>query len=245
MQTFRFRPNLLRLEDRLTPATMADVAAASAFIGRQAQDIEWMAHPSARQWVQSYFTDLYQDMTSVMPTLSNSPAAGTAQYLATFAIAIGEAVNFTVVPEVPPPPPPPADAGMTNTIPDVNSSSWQNQLNGVKTWDVRVGTGDAVDTGNHVTIFYTGWLLNGTVFDSKRVGSAPPSPIEFDLDNLIEGWKQGIPGMKDGGIRRLYIPYQLAYGDAGKPAPATPPGGVTIPPKADLVFEIKLISHRT
>src|SRR5690606_22330765 len=67
-------------------------------------------------------------------------------------------------------------------------------------------------------------------FDSSRTS---PNPITFPLGGVIAGWQQGIPGMKVGGIRRLYIPAALAYGEAGSPP--------TIPSNADLVFEVKLL----
>jgi len=238
MEPLRRRLRIEHLEDRTTPSSVADLYWTASYLERLSQDMEWMSHPSARPWVQGYFTGMYNDAMATLPTLSDPAAAGVAMSIASFAQSVSGIAGFSVFP---PPFVPPADAGMVSTIPDVNSPSWVNQQNGLKTWDVKVGTGEAVGTGDRVTIFYTGWLLNGTVFDSKRVGSTPPGPIEFDLDNLIEGWKQGIPGMQPGGIRRLYVPFQLAYGDAGKPA--TPPG-VTIPPQADLVFEIKLVSHR-
>jgi hypothetical protein len=231
METFRFRPNLLRLEERLTPATVADIASTAAFLGRQAEDMEWMAHPSAREWVQNYFTGLYQNMMSTLPTLSDPAAASTAQNLAGFAVSVGNWIGFSVVPEVPPPPAPPPDAGMVNTMPSPTAPQWQPQLNGLKSWDIKVGTGEAVATGDTVTVYYTGWrVANGVKFDDAR---HPESPLTIDLDNTIAGWKQGVVGMKPGGIRRLFIPSDMAYGD---PAPTGRPSG-------DLIFEIKLVSH--
>src|SRR5690348_15844298 len=60
------------------------------------------------------------------------------------------------------------DAGMTSTIPDVNAPDWQTQADGLKVWDVTVGDGTAVTEGSTVTAYYTGWLTDGTVFDSAR-----------------------------------------------------------------------------
>lgn len=156
-----------------------------------------------------------------------------------FAQSIATWQDFTLrlpVVETPPPEPEPApnDAGMVNTMPDANSASWVTGANGLKTWNTVTGSGTPVTAGQHITIFYTGWLAsNGTQFDSRR---SPLPPIEFDLDGLIEGWKQGIPGMMPGGIRRLYVPAALGYGAAGSPP--------NIPANADLIFEIKLISSR-
>jgi FKBP-type peptidyl-prolyl isomerase-like protein len=142
------------------------------------------------------------------------------------------------VPSIPPPPEPetPDDSGMVNTMPNVNDSNWVTGANGLKTWDVVVGTGTpAVAAGNNITVFYSGWLAsNGTLFDSRR---SPAAPANFDLDNLIQGWKLGVPGMREGGIRRLFIPAALGYGAAGSPP--------NVPANADLVFEIKLVAPPT
>ena len=95
------------------------------------------------------------------------------------------------------------------------------------------GVGAPLAAGGSVTVFYTGWLAaNGTKFDSRR---SPAAPATFALSGLIQGWQQGLLGMKPGGIRRLFVPAALGYGAAGSPP--------SIPANADLVFEIKLISH--
>jgi len=104
--------------------------------------------------------------------------------------------------------------------------------------DVKVGVGDPVASGNTVTVDYTGWLYDpsksdfkGLVFDT----SIGRDPFTFTIGSgqVIDGWEQGIPGMKVGGLRRLIIPPSLAYG-------ATRSG--PIPPNATLLFEIELIS---
>jgi FKBP-type peptidyl-prolyl cis-trans isomerase FkpA len=125
------------------------------------------------------------------------------------------------------------DAGMVGTIPDVNAPDWVTQANGLKVWDTVSGTGtSAVSSTSTVTVFYSGWLASdGTLFDSAR---AVGSPATFALTNLIQGWQQGLPGMKPGGIRRLFIPAALGYGASGS--------GSSVPPNADLVFEIKLVA---
>ena len=130
--------------------------------------------------------------------------------------------------------PAPTDVGMTNTMPDPNAPDWTALgAQGLKTWDVVQGTGDPLQTGDSIMVFYTGWLAaNGTQFDAKRIPSAPAS---FNLNGLIQGWQQGLIGMRPGGIRRLFVPSALGYGTAGS--------GTNIPPNADLVFEIKLVSH--
>ncbi|HET6574973.1 MAG TPA: FKBP-type peptidyl-prolyl cis-trans isomerase [Fimbriiglobus sp.] len=141
-----------------------------------------------------------------------------------------DAFAVTVSPPLASPSSIPQDgSGLTSTLPPVNAAEWQTQANGLKTWDVTEGTGAEVQPGSTVTIHYRGWLLDGTVFDSSANRGQPST---FDLDGLIDGWKQGIPGMTEGGTRRLYIPASLAYGAAGRPG---------IPPNSDLVFEIQLI----
>lgn len=98
--------------------------------------------------------------------------------------------------------------------------------------DRKEGDGEVVKKGATVVAHYTGALAkDGKVFQSSRdFGQA----IEFPLDGVIEGWTEGVPGMKAGGIRRLVIPYEQAYGKDGRPD-----GG--IPPKADLVFDIEIV----
>lgn len=99
--------------------------------------------------------------------------------------------------------------------------------------DLVVGGGAECKPSARVKVHYRGTLMDGTEFDSSY---GRGQPIEFPLDNLIEGWKRGIPGMKVGGKRRLLVPFALGYGLRGSP-PA-------IPPKADLIFEIELLGVR-
>jgi peptidylprolyl isomerase len=86
---------------------------------------------------------------------------------------------------------------------------------------------------------YTGWLTNGTKFDSSRDTTRdgkPRDPISFPQGarRVIAGWDLGFEGMRVGGRRRLFIPYQLAYGEAGRPP--------IIPPKAELIFDVELMA---
>ena len=95
------------------------------------------------------------------------------------------------------------------------------------------GTGDEVKPGDTVTCHYTGAVAKtGSVFQSSHDFGRS---ISFPLNGVIAGWTEGVPGMKVGGTRRLYIPAAKAYG-------ATPPPGSGIPANADLVFDIELIS---
>jgi len=106
---------------------------------------------------------------------------------------------------------------------------------GLKFEDTTVGEGEVASKGQTVSVHYTGWLENGTKFDSSKDRN---DPFEFKLGagQVIRGWDEGVAGMKVGGVRRLTIPPQLGYGDRGA-------GGV-IPPKATLVFEVELLSTR-
>jgi hypothetical protein len=169
-----------------------------------------------------------QTLTPVtVPTLTGLPAAPT---------VVPPAPPVSPPPPASPPPPvsPPAvtdDSGMVNSLPPLDSTSWQTKSDGLKTWDVQVGSGTAVTSGSTIQVYYTGWLTNGTKFDSAR---SPASPATFQLSKLIPGWQEGLIGMQPGGIRRLYVPYALGYGVSGS--------GTTIPPYSDLVFELKLVS---
>ena len=103
----------------------------------------------------------------------------------------------------------------------------------IKITDTQVGSGAECPAGATVKVHYRGTLLNGTEFDSSYKRG---EPIEFPLDNLIQGWREGIPGMKVGGKRELLIPWKKAYGERGAPP--------SIPPRADLKFEIELLGVR-
>jgi len=98
-----------------------------------------------------------------------------------------------------------------------------------------LGTSEADSKIKWYTVKYTGWLTNGTKFDSSY-DHAGADPITFPAGahRVIPGWDTGFQGMHIGGKRRLFIPYQLAYGEAGRPP--------HIPAKSDLIFDIELVS---
>jgi hypothetical protein len=149
---------------------------------------------------------------------------------ASFTVNVGSTSPPTL-PKADPSSIPSDGSGLSLTPPAADSPLWQTQPNGIKVMDITEGTGATVQPHATVTIQYTGWLAsNGTKFDSS-VDHNPPST--FPLDNLIQGWQLGIPGMKEGGTRYLYIPAALGYGAAGSPP--------NIPPNSDLIFEIQLI----
>ena len=102
---------------------------------------------------------------------------------------------------------------------------------GLQYWDIKQGTGAEAVKGKNVTVNYTGWLTNGTKFDSS-VGQQPFS-FKLGAGDVIKGWDEGVQGMKIGGKRQLKIPPNLAYGSSGA-------GGV-IPPNATLIFDVELL----
>lgn len=92
---------------------------------------------------------------------------------------------------------------------------------GLKVGDISVGTGAALATGQTVTLNYTGWLSDGTVFDSSRKAGASPLTYPLGSNGLIKGFEEALSTMKVGGIRRAVIPPALGYGStANGPIPA-------------------------
>ena len=104
---------------------------------------------------------------------------------------------------------------------------------GLKYVELKEGTGDEAKAGQKVEVHYTGWLKDGTKFDSSKDRNRP---FKFPLGagRVIKGWDEGVAGMKVGGKRKLIIPPELGYGKRG-----TPDG--TIPPDAELTFEVELL----
>jgi FKBP-type peptidyl-prolyl cis-trans isomerase len=133
----------------------------------------------------------------------------------------------------------------SSTTPNTKDKQVQDKLQGtqltnftpgtaipaLKTEDTTPGTGQEVKAGDTVTVDYTGAVAStGTIFQSsKDTGQS----ISFSLKEVIPGWSQGIPGMKVGGTRRLFIPASLSYG-------GSPPPNSGIPANADLVFDVTL-----
>jgi peptidylprolyl isomerase len=104
--------------------------------------------------------------------------------------------------------------------------------------DITVGTGAVAAPRKCIYVHYTGWLTDGKKFDSSRdttPDGKPRTPISFPQGarRVIAGWDLGFDGMRVGGQRRLFIPYQLGYGESGRPP---------IPPKAQLIFDVELMA---
>lgn len=117
----------------------------------------------------------------------------------------------------------------------VNLAEMQRTGRGIHYRDLELGEGLAVGTGFTVTIHYTGWLPDGTQFETSRLEN---EPVTFRLGDgkVIRGWEEGLRGMRPGGVRQLVVPARMAYGNRGLPP--------VIPPNTTLVFEIQLVSAR-
>ena len=103
---------------------------------------------------------------------------------------------------------------------------------GLKYLDLVAGTGETPRKGDAVRVHYTGWLTNGTKFDSS-LDRGEPLVFPIGMGHVIKGWDEGVSTMKVGGKRKLIIPPALGYGESG--------AGGAIPPNATLVFEVELL----
>ncbi len=117
---------------------------------------------------------------------------------------------------------------------NINNSNMQPKFDPTKLGiqDLKIGGGDEVKSGDKVSVHYTGWLTDGTKFDSS-LDRGQPFSFTVGAGQVIAGWDQGLLGMKAGGKRKLTIPANLGYGGQGVPG--------TIPPNAILIFEIELL----
>ena len=103
---------------------------------------------------------------------------------------------------------------------------------GLQYIDLKIGTGATAQAGHTVSVHYTGWLKNGSKFDSS-VDRGQAFSFPLGAGRVIKGWDEGVQGMKVGGKRKLIIPSNLGYGPRG--------AGGTIPPHATLIFEVELL----
>jgi FKBP-type peptidyl-prolyl cis-trans isomerase len=103
---------------------------------------------------------------------------------------------------------------------------------GLRYWDIQPGNGAEAKPGDRLTVQYTGWLENGTKFDSS-LDRNRPFEFRLGIDPVIKGWVEGLSGMRAGGKRQLRIPPNQGYGERG--------AGNVIPPNATLIFDVELL----
>ena len=106
-------------------------------------------------------------------------------------------------------------------------------LYAIKYIDIKIGTGALAQPHKFYPVHYTGWFPDGTKFDSS-VDRGTPFTFPYGAHRVITGWDTGFEGMHVGGKRRLFVPYQLAYGELGNPP--------HMPAKANLIFDVELVA---
>ena len=132
---------------------------------------------------------------------------------------------------------PPAPAATPAIIPPVAGTP--RDLGNIRVLDITEGTGAAYAPRKCIYTHYTGWLADGTKFDSSRDTSrtgATLDPVAFaqGRKQVIDAWDAGFDGMRVGGARRLFVPWRMGYGARGNPP--------VIPPRSDLVFDVELMA---
>lgn len=123
-------------------------------------------------------------------------------------------------------------AKMENPADPVKGLDMQKSESGLEWQDIKVGTGKAPEKGKTVVVHYTGWLTDGKKFDSS-VDRGEKFEFPIGMSRVIKGWDEGVMSMKIGGVRKLFIPANLAYGNRDV-------GGGLIPANSTLVFQVEL-----
>ena len=222
----------------LLPTLTAESVNSAAVLAEYQNNLadEAVSNPEAAQLIGRVALERYKAEINAVYALSSTIAySGTPATNVATPIPPGNPIPPTPIPLPPAPPPVVIDtttnAGLSETIPDITTADFVTQTSGLKIANVIEGQGTAVKDGDSVMVFYTGWLKDtGVQFDSNRTSATPAT---FTTGGVIAGFKEGLIGMKPGGIRRVVIPSSLGYGAAGSPP--------SIPANADLVFEIKVV----
>jgi peptidylprolyl isomerase len=156
------------------------------------------------------------------------------------------ALPFSALAQTPTPAPAPAKSATQHSATGTAAKSASpiprvpgipKTLYSLKYVDIKIGTGELPPPFRFYTVNYTGYLPDGTKFDSTidpAFNHAKPFTFPYGGHRVITGWDTGFEGMRVGGKRRLYVPYQLGYGLAGSPP--------KIPAKTNLVFDVELLS---
>jgi FKBP-type peptidyl-prolyl cis-trans isomerase len=170
--------------------------------------------------------------------------------LALLGVVVAAACGY---PDPNPPTGPVAGVTTTTPTPQPGADDFDNGAklkpvtfpDGLQIRDVKVGSGQVVKKNDQVSIQYTGWLANGTKFDSSR-DRGTPFDVTIGQGQVIAGWDEGVPGMKVGGLRRLTIPSAIGYGSQGAPQGCGTASGqpCVIPPGSTLVFLIELVADK-
>ena len=116
---------------------------------------------------------------------------------------------------------------------DIKGKKEYSTPSGLKYYIVKEGIGELVKSGEKVQVHYTGYFLDGKIFDSS-VKRGQPIELSVGVGKVIKGWDEGLQLMKKGDKFRFLIPYSLAYGEQGYPG--------AIPPKSDLIFDVELVN---
>lgn len=149
-------------------------------------------------------------------------------FVPAFVFAVGAAAVAIIAPPVGAQPATEQNASVPQRI--VTPSGLQYE-------DIKIGDGSEARAGMKVSVHYTGWLKSrdgstGRKFDSSR-DRGQPFRFPLGMGQVIQGWDEGVQGMRVGGIRKLIVPSALGYGMRG--------AGTAIPPNATLIFEIELL----
>lgn len=129
----------------------------------------------------------------------------------------------------------PGEAKKVNKKPQLAlDSAFKNKRSGLKLYIEKPGKGDKIEKGSKVIVHYDGWLAEDyTLFDSSRK-KRRPFEFNFGEGNVIQGWEEGLEGLRAGTKLQLKIPANLAYGAQGVPS-------LKIPPNAELIFKVEIL----